>query len=247
MKVLIVDDEFRAREAVRQMLLLSFGNSLELSEAEGVKQALESIRNERPMLLLLDIRLQDGSGFELLEKIKHEKIPVIFITAYNEFAIKAFKYAALDYLLKPVDLDELTKAVREAIEKYNREDFNSKLGLLMEKLSKPDAARRITLKTTEFIYVVPIDSIIFCEADGAYTRFYLTDFRKIMVSKSIGEYEALINDPDFIRTHQSYLVNMKHVTCFDKGLSPSLITLHEHVIPVSTRRKDQVISYLNSL
>jgi two-component system, LytTR family, response regulator len=172
---------------------------------------------------------------------------VVFITAYNEFAIKAFKYAALDYLLKPVEMEELSRAVNEAIKINNRNGIADKLEMLLQRMKKTEASRKITLKTTEFIYVVPVDSILFCEADGAYTRFYLSDMRKVMVSKSLGEYEALIDDTDFIRTHQSYLVNMNHVIRFDKGLVPSLIMPHDHIVPVSSRKKEQVLNYLNQL
>jgi len=247
MRLLIVDDEVKARETLKSMIKLAYGQAHELHEADGVSNAIEQMQKVTPDLLLLDIRLKDGSGFELLEKIKHLKIPVIFTTAYNEYAIKAFKFAAVNYLLKPIDLDDLSQAINQLLDRFDKQHFQQKIDALMEHLNNPSPARKITLKTIESIHIVSLDQIIFCEADGAYTSFYLTDSRKLLVSKSIGEYEALINSKEFLRTHQSFLVNMNHVIRFDKGIQPVLITLHDYVVPVSSRKKDQVLNFLNHL
>lgn len=247
MRLLIVDDEAKARETLKSMIKLAYGQAHELHEADGVSNAIEQMQKVTPELLLLDIRLKDGSGFELLEKIKHLNIPVIFTTAYNEYAIKAFKFAALNYLLKPIDLDDLTQAINQVMQLFDQQQFQLRMDNLIEHLLNSNRARKITLKTTESIHVVSLDQIIFCEADGAYTNFYLTDSRKLLVSKSIGEYETLINSEDFLRTHQSFLVNMNHVIRFDKGLQPVLLTLHDYVVPVSSRKKDQVLNFLNHL
>lgn len=247
MRILIIDDEAKARETLKSMIKLAFGLEHELFEVDGVSNALKQIQKVTPELLLLDIRLKDGSGFDLLEKIKLQKIPVIFTTAYNEYAIKAFQFAAVNYLLKPIDLDDLTAAINHVKQLFDQKHFQQKMDLLIDHLNNSNPTRKITLKTTESIHVISLDQIIFCEADGAYTNFYLTDSRKLLVSKSIGEYEALINSKDFLRTHQSFLVNMNHVIRFDKGLQPVLLTLHDYVVPVSSRKKEQVLHFLNHL
>lgn len=247
MKILIVDDEVKARETLKSMIKLAYGVAHELHGADGVSSAMEQIQKVTPELLLLDIRLKDGSGFDLLQKIKVQKIPVIFTTAYNEYAIKAFKFSAVNYLLKPIDLDDLIQAINQVVQRFDQQQFQLRMDNLIEHLDKSNPARKITLKTTESIHVVSLDQIIFCEADGAYTIFYLTDSRKLLVSKSIGEYETLINSKDFLRTHQSFLVNMNHVIRFDKGLQPVLLTLHDYVVPVSSRKKEQVLHFLNQL
>jgi len=126
MRLLIVDDEVKARETLKSMIKLAYGQAHELHEADGVSNAIEQMQKVTPDLLLLDIRLKDGSGFELLEKIKHLKIPVIFTTAYNEYAIKAFKFAAVNYLLKPIDLDDLSQAINQLLDRFDKQHFQQK-------------------------------------------------------------------------------------------------------------------------
>jgi two-component system LytT family response regulator len=221
---------------------------IQINEADGVENAVRSIHQKKPDLLLLDIQLKDGNGFEILQEIKNVDLQVIFITAYQEYAIKACKASALDYILKPVDPDELILAINKAQQKIDKEKIFEKLESFMENISRTDQQlRKITLKTADSIHIVLVDDIVYCEGSGNYTTFHMKDKKNIMVSKPIGEYEDLISNRNFIRTHQSFLVNMDHVLRYEKGDGGFIITKNNDSIPVSTRKKDQLMQYLQNM
>lgn len=245
--ILIVDDETKAREVIGEMIRLYCTDSdIALREADGVQSGVAAIQHKTPDLLLLDIRLKDGNGFDLLNRIKHLAIPVIFITAYEEYAIKACKVSALNYLLKPVDPFELKDAIANAGKRIEREKLVERLDTFMQNFSGSERqVKRITLKTAESIYIINTSDIVFCEADGNYTTFYLLDKRRVTVSRPLGDYEEMIGSDRFIRTHQSYLVNMDHIIRYEKG-EGTIITVTEDKVPVSTRKKEQLLQFLNS-
>lgn len=247
MNILIVDDETRAREVIADMIRMYCNDSdISLEEADGVQTALAAIQRNAPDLLLLDIRLKDGNGFDLLNRIKHLELPVIFITAYEEYAIKACKVSALNYILKPVDPFELKDAIANAGKKIEREKLVERLDTFMQNYSGNERqVKRITLKTAESIYIVNTSDIIFCEADGNYTTFHLADKRQVTVSRPLGDYEEMIASSRFIRTHQSYLVNVEHITRYERA-EGIIVMVNDNKVPVSTRRKEQLLQFLNS-
>jgi two-component system LytT family response regulator len=247
MNILIVDDEKRARETIHEIIIQYGPEGTVINEADGVENAIKAIHKNKPDLLLLDIQLKDGNGFEVLKKIKNQDIHVIFITAYQEYAIKACKASALDYILKPVDPDELVIAIDKARQKIDKEKIVEKLDSFIVNMSGTDQQlRRITLKTVDSIHIIHISDIVYCEGSGNYTTFHMKDKKKIMVSKPIGEYEELISNLNFIRIHQSFLVNMDHILRYEKG-EGMVITIHEEPVPVSTRKKDQLMRYLQNI
>lgn len=244
MNILVVDDERKTREVIVQMIRNYCQGSFEIEEADSVGTALKTIRRRKPDLLLLDIQLKDGSGFSLLEELGNPELNVVFITAYEEYAIKACRASALDYLLKPVDVDELKDAIRKAQKRVEKDQ----LGTIIQNLkNEQKTIRKITLKTADSIYILNTNEIIYCQGSGNYTTFYLVDQRKILVSKPLGEYEELIGGSDFLRVHQSYMVNMNHILRYEKRDGGSIITIHNHSIPVSSRRKEQVMQFFNQL
>lgn len=247
-RALIVDDEKRARETIREVIKLYCPEITSISEADSVPTAVEAIHAENPDLLFLDIRLNDGSGFDVLKHLKDKKPGVIFITAYEEYAIQAFKVSALDYLLKPIDPDDFSAAVKRALQKINEGKFAERMDVFMKNMENASqGVKKMTLKTADSIHVINIADIVCCEADRNYTEFHLITGEKIVVSKSLGEYEDMLPVDSFLRVHQSYLVNVAYIKRYDKTDGGFLITVNEKTIPVSTRKKEQLIQFLAKL
>ncbi|WP_430405385.1 LytR/AlgR family response regulator transcription factor [Fluviicola sp.] len=242
MKILIIDDEKIARENCRMVLSHSGINDLVVREADSVASALQEIENFNPDLLLLDIQLHDKTGFDILQAIAPRYIPTIFITAYNDFALKAFQVSALDYLLKPFDPSELTAAILKAQKRIQNDKILEQLDVFRQQF-KPEEPKQMVLNTADVLHIVAIDDITYCLADGAYTHFFFVDRKEILVSKTLAHFESIINSTHFIRTHQSYLVNMRHVTQFDKRNGGFLILPNGIEIPVSTRKKEEVLAH----
>ncbi|MCD4691623.1 MAG: LytTR family DNA-binding domain-containing protein [Calditrichales bacterium] len=196
---------------------------------------------------MLDIEMQDGSGFDLLKMFPEPEFIPIFITAYNHYAIKAFKYSALDYLVKPVDPDELVRAVVKAGKYAEKKDIIKKIEVLntniLNKLSEP---QKIVLKTEQSIFIVDVSDIVNCESDGNYTTFYLKNDKKIVVSKIIKEFEQLLKHNNFFRIHQSHLINLNHLSSYDKQTG-YVIMADNKKLPVSLRKKNSLIDLLNKL
>lgn len=245
MKILIIDDEKMARENCQMVLSRSGIDNLVIREADSVPEALKEIEAFDPDLLLLDIQLHDKTGFDILQAIAPRHIPTIFITAYNDFALKAFQVSALDYLLKPFDPSDLTSALLKAQKQIQNSRILEQLDVFRQQL-KPVGSKRIVLNTADTMHIVDVNEITYCLADGAYTHFFFIDRKSILVSKTLAHFESIIDNSQFIRTHQSYLVNMHHVTQFDKRNGGFLILPNGIEIPVSTRKKEEVLAHFKT-
>ncbi|UII33183.1 LytTR family DNA-binding domain-containing protein [Fulvivirga ulvae] len=250
MKILIVDDEWGVREALRNMLKAHFSGKLEIEEADNIYKAIEATKIFKPEIILLDIELKDGTGFDFLQQAPPVGFAVIFITAYSEYAIKAFKFNAIDYLLKPVDPIELQQAVEQAL-KSKPEHQRAQIDALVSHLRKPSKANKyIVLKTAETIYFQDVSEVIRCESSGNYTTFYLQATQmvsKIVVSKPLKEYEELLTPFGFFRIHQSHLINLACMRLFDKREGGYVIMRNGEKIPVSSRRRESLIGILDAL
>ncbi len=245
MKILIVDDEKMARENCLIVLSRTGIDNLATREADSVASALKEIADFNPDLLLLDIQLNDKTGFDVLQAISPRYIPTIFITAYNDFALKAFQVSALDYLLKPFDPSDLTAALLKAHKRIQNDKILDQLDVFRQQI-KTNEPKRIVLNTADMLHIIDVDDITYCLADGAYTHFFFTDRKQILVSKTLAHFEGIISSNQFIRTHQSYLVNMRHVTQFDKRNGGFLILPNGIEIPVSTRKKEEVLAHFKA-
>jgi len=233
--LIIVDDEPKARDTIRNILELSSLDIKIEAEAGSVGEAFDVISKKRPEILLLDINLSDGSGFDLLRRFVKISFKVIFITAFEEYAVRAFRYSALDYIMKPVKASELIDAVERAGESIEKDQMSLKLNTL---LSNIDKLRKIILKTAESIHIIQVEEIIRCEADVNYTHFYLSNGKHLIVSKPLKEYAELLEPAGFFRTHQSHLINMEHILRYDRSDGGSLVMDDESTIPVSSRKKE---------
>jgi two-component system LytT family response regulator len=246
--VVIIDDEKKARSALRQMIDLSCPNVSILDEADGVDQGIKAIEKHKPDVILLDIKMKDGSGFDLIKQLSHIESKIIFVTAYNEFAVNAFKFSAIDYLLKPVDPDDLALALKKAEQSISTEKNNKYLESLLDNFAgAAKQLKKIALKTANNIHLVNVSEIIYCKSDGNYTEFHCVNNPKILVSKPIGDYEDLFNTYNFIRTHHSYLINISHAVRFDKNDGGSMLMSNGESTPVSARKKDTLIEAINKL
>lgn len=245
-KAIIIDDENRTRDLIAKMIN-SFGLDIEaISAADSVESGIKAIEEHKPDLVFLDIQMPDGTGFDLLRSIDNKKFDVIFITAHEEFAIKAIKFSALDYILKPVDPTELKAAVERALASLN----SSKEDVQFEALNNNMQAqqkRRLVLKTQESVHVVDLEQIIRCEADRNYTSFFLTEGRKILVSKTLKEYETLLTGYNFLRVQQSHLVNLDYVDRYDKGNGGSVVMKDGSEVPLSPAKREIFFKILENL
>jgi len=250
MLALVVDDEKRARETICKIIELYTPSITTVMEAATVKDAVLAIRLHKPQLIFLDIRLEDGNGFDVLEQVKNRSLNVIFITAYNEYALKALKISAIDYILKPIDPEEFVEAVRKTMSKIAKNKIEERIDLFLQNMNTKDTEvvlNKITLRTLDNIYIVKIADIIYCQAERNYTTFYLLGGEKIIVSKNLREYEELLPKDGFMRPHQSYLVNLNHIIRYEKGDSHLLICSEGCNIPVSLRKREQVVKALNNI
>lgn len=247
MTILIIDNEPGIRNTLSELIKQIGFPFSRIVEASGVKDGIQRIQTENPDIVFLDIEMEDGTGFDLMKQLPAPKFQLIFVTAHNQYAVDAFKFSAIDYLLKPVDPDELKISLDKAATNIESKSLKDQIDILLQQIAgKPDKDRRIVLKDIENIYFVKVSEILYCMADGTYTRFYLQSAKEILVSKNLKEYETLLEPLGFLRTHHSYLVNPDKITIYDKSDGGALILEGGLSVPVSQRKKEAIISILES-
>jgi len=245
-KVLIIDDETRTRELIAKMID-SFGFDVQcIPEGENVQSGIEAIQKHNPDIVFLDIQMPDGTGFDVIRSIEDKSFEVIFITAHEEFAIKAIKFSALDYLLKPVDTAELKAALERALESIDANKEVKQFDALQSNIN-PSENRRLVLKTQESVHVVDLDDIIRCEADRNYTSFFLVGGKKILVSKTLKEYENLLSNHNFLRVQQSHLINIDFVDRYDKKNGGAVVMKDGSEVPLSPAKREVFFKRLENL
>ena len=238
-RAIIIDDEQESRNTVVNILNNFCKNIQIIAQAENVKEGLEKVINGKPDVVFLDIRMPDGTGFDLLEKLPEIRFRIIFVTAYDQYALKAIKFSALDYVLKPVDPRQLI----DAVEKLKKPE--SDFGLISKQIStllrNKNGFERITLPTFEGLRFIILKDIIRCEADSNYTSFFLNSGEKVLVTKTLKEYDEILSGLDFIRVHQSHLVNSKYIERYLKGDGGTIIMTDGSEVEVSRRRKEEFL------
>lgn len=239
-KAILIDNESFVRDDVREKLTTYFSKEIVVvAEANGVKTGLAVISDHKPDLIFLDINMDDGTGFDLLNQCAHKHFDIIFITGFDQHAIKAIKVGALDYVLKPIDDDEFKQAVQKSVDNYEKENDLEKLVEISSDYFRGVEKKRVILKTSDTVYAIYEDDIIYCRSDGNYTTFYTQQLEKIVVSKPLKQVEEILSENSFIRCHQSYIVNKKHVLKYNK--QGVLIVHLDFKVPVSSRRKDYAL------
>lgn len=241
MRAILIDDEISNLENLRTLLEKHCPQVNILATAQTVGAAVDAIEKHVPNLVFLDIQMGSQTGFDVLKLLPVRNFEVVFVTAYDQYGIQAVKFAALDYLLKPIDIEELMQAVSKAESKFEKHVQTSQLDFLLQQLIKPEPnLSKIALPMQSEIRYVSLSEIIRCEADNSYTHFFLTQDEKIVVSKSLKEYADLLCPNGFLRTHQSHLVNPKFVKSWLKEDGGMLLLVSGEKIPISKPNKDVV-------
>ena len=245
-KTLIIEDEQKSREMLAGIIQKNCPELTITGLANNVKEGVEMIKSQNPELVFLDISMPDGSGFDMLEQVAGHKFELIFATASDQHAIRAIKYSACDYLLKPIDIDELKLAVEKVVKKKNAIPNMENLQFLIQHLKRADENfQKITLPTGNAYEIINVKDIVRCEADGSYTNFYLSDKRKLMISAGLKHYEDLLPESEFIRVHHHHLINMNHVVRFLKEDGGYAIMSDGSKIEISRRKKETFMEKLN--
>ena len=247
LRTIIIDDEAPVRETLTRLLVLHCPQVKLIGEAGSVADGLKLIRDLHPQLVLLDISMGDGTGFDLLRQVETIDFKVIFITAYEKYAVQAFKYAAVDFLLKPINPEELADAVKRA-EILVQEHFNTQFQALEENLrSDFRQKKKIVLKTLENIYLVDMQNITLCESDGCYTIIHTIAGDHIMVSRTLHEFDLMFSEQGFYRVHKSYLINLLQIKRFEKQEGGYVILNDDHRIPVASRKREELMELFEKL
>lgn len=245
-KAIIIDDEKSSREAISGIVKLVADDVEIVGEAANVKDGISLIHNSSFEILFLDIDLPDGTGFNVIENIPNLNFNVIFTTAHNDHALKAFRYSAIDYLLKPIDPDELIEALNKVRRKEKLKNMNSKIELLYENYNQKKF-EKISIPTKDGFEIVSIQDITQFSAENNYTNVHLKNGRKILVTRTIKVYDDLLSSSGFMRTHQSHLVNLLSITKYTNG-DGGYVTLSDNsVVDVARRKKDSLLKLLKNL
>ena len=242
MKTVIVDDRNSIREFITQ--LLSNMDDIEVvGEAENVEHAISVINTKKPDLILLDIQLPDGNGFEILEGLTYTDYRVIFVTSNEEFALKAFKYSALDYVVKPIDPEVFYSSIEKAKSHFSAGDQQLKIQSLIETLTSNKTTKKLVLNTQETVHVVNSEEITRCESDGSYTLVYFQE-RKIMISRKLKDFEEMLSGLSFYRSHRSHLINLNFVDRYEKKDGGYIIMKDNTSVPLSAAKKEEFFELL---
>ncbi len=238
-KVIIVEDELHAREFLKNIITTYCSNLHIAAMASDVEEGVAAIKTHQPDIVFLDIEMQTGTGFDLLQQFSQPAFDVIFTTAYDHYAIKAIKFSAVDYLLKPIDFEELQQAVEKVIGKKQDNSSQQALQLLLKNLQSPqNAEQSITLATSEGLEFIPLHQIIRIEASGPYSHFYLKEKRKIIVSRNLKEYETMLSDHGFFRVHNSHIINIKEVRRMIKTDGGYAVMSDDTHVTISPKKKE---------
>ena len=244
-KAVIIEDEKKSAEALVQLLQKNCPDIVLLGKAENVKEGIDLVSKLQPELIFLDVMMPDGTGFDVLEKLSNLKFDVIFTTATDKFAVKAIKYSALDYLLKPIASEELMMAVKKVVDRVKQVSNEENLRSLLENVKQNENQyTKITLPAGQAYEIVFIKDIIRCEANDNYTNVFLSGGKKFLVSGTLKHYEDLLPENDFIRVHHGHLINMNHMIRFLKEDGGYAVMSDGSKVEVSRRKRDDFLNKL---
>ncbi|MCB9081525.1 MAG: response regulator transcription factor [Lewinellaceae bacterium] len=242
LKAIIVEDEFHSRETLKSFLESYCPEVVLVDTAAQVNEAVEKISLLRPDLVFMDIELQAGTGFDVLSRLTHLDFHLIFTTAFEHYAIKAIKFSSIDYLLKPIDLDELMAAVQKVKRLKDSQNQSELLDNLLQNMRAGSMeGHKICLSTAEGVEFLPAKEILFCEANGSYTKFHLADGRLLIVSKNLKEYENLLLDHRFMRVHNSFLINLNEVKKYVRADGGYIVMNNDKMVSISPSRRDDFL------
>lgn len=249
---LLIDDDKHLRAGLKALLDRYTDDIAIVGEAESVKTGIAAIQKWRPQVIFLDIHLSDGTGFDILEKLATEsgkiRSHIVFITAHEQYAVKAFKFSALDFILKPVDPEELQQTIKKIKEATGRSDSFEHIDLLLENIRKKvDNYKRIALSTSDGIHLFEVSDIIRCEAKVNYTQFYIKNHKPVLISKTLKEYEEILTEHGFERVHQSHLINLAYLKSYIKSDGGYVIMADNTHIPIAQSKKEKLQELIKAL
>jgi len=239
---IIIDDEAKNIKLLQNMLQLHCPSIKILATDTSAKNGLLLIEELQPQLVLLDIEMPHLNGFDLLKKLDPVNFEVIFVTAFSNYAVEAFEHRATGYVTKPINAEKLVAAVNNASKRIEEKNINKNLFSLIEQNTRQTAPDKIPLSTSNGLVFVKLSDIMYCESSGNYTNFFLSDGKKIMVSRQLGEYEKLLSETSFFRIHDKYIIQLSYIKEYLKGSGGSIVLENGQEIPVATRRKDEFLA-----
>lgn len=246
---IMIDDEQSCIDRLSGLLSTHCAQSVRLAgTADSVPKGIQLIESTQPALVFLDVQIGDETGFDLLRKLNEIRFEVIFTTAFEKYAVQAFKFSAIDYLLKPVDPDDLQDAIGKLQEKLSKQEMAAKVEILFHNLKTMEgASKRISVPTLHGLEFLQVRDIIRCESDVNYTNIFLKDRQKITVAKTLKEFEELLTDYNFFRVHNSHLINLSHIKKYNKGTGGYVTMADNSEVEVSTRRKEEFLKKIAAM
>ncbi|MEP7319074.1 MAG: LytTR family DNA-binding domain-containing protein [Panacibacter sp.] len=248
-RTIIVDDEQHCIDRLSGLLAQHCSSTIHLMDVfKTVEDGLNAIKKLQPDLVFLDVQIHDKTGFDLLKQLDEINFEVIFTTAHEKYAVQAFKFSAIDFLLKPVDADDLKQSVSKLTEKISKEESSKKMEVLFHNLKNMQGvSKRICVPVMTGLVFLQVNDIIRCESDINYTTIFLKDKQKLLVAKTLKEFEEMLTDYQFFRVHNSHLINLSYVKSYNKGKGGSVSMTDNSEIEVSTRRKDEFLKKLTEM
>ncbi len=248
----LIEDDGNLREGLKGLFKLYVPEIEIVGEAESVAMGVSVLESVKPDVVFLDIHLNDGTGFDILEKIAQEygriSFQTVFITAHEQYAIKAFRFSALDFLLKPIDPDELRKVIIKIKETIERNESFANINLLLENIRmKVDNFKRIALSNSDGVHLFNVSDIIRCESEDNYTTFYIRNSKPVLISKTLKEYEELLSGHGFERIHQSHLINLAYLKSYIKKDGGYVVMADNSQLPISQRKRERLQEILKSI
>jgi two-component system LytT family response regulator len=243
-KTIIIEDEQQSAE-VLELMLQKFSDIIEVvAVCNTPAKGIESIQKKSPDLVFLDIEMPRMNGFEMLKKLGPIDFEIVFTTAYNKYAINAIKMSALDYLLKPIDKEELAKAIRKCQQSLEQKNMGYKMDVLLKNLSQHNALEKtLTLASLDGVRFIKMKDIIRLEANGRYTKFYLTNKEVIVSSRTLGDFEETLSANEFFRIHETHIINLLYIDRFHKGNNYVLLS-DKTELPLARRRKEEFLKLI---
>jgi two-component system LytT family response regulator len=244
MKAIIIDDELSGREVLKKLVELNCPDVTVIHTLNSIETGLQAIREVKPELVFLDIQMPNASGFDLLNQLDKIDFEIIFVTAHDAYAIKAFKYSAVDYLLKPIKVSELIDAVNKAAERVEKKHAGDHIKFMMDKISpskKTFLNNKILLPTLGGYNIIEVSEITYCKSESNYTRFNFVDGKNLLVSKTLKEFEPILLDNNFFRIHRSFIINLNCIAKYNKGKGGEVVMKDGAILEVSREKKDEFL------
>lgn len=245
MTIAIVDDSCDARSALATLLKRNISNAI-IVEADGVEDGISLVQRTKPEVVFLDVMMGDGTGFDLLSKIPNQDFKVVFVSGYDTYAVRAFKYSAVDYLVKPVVESELIDTLSRLSKSLSKQSIDLMMAALQINADQSKKRKQLVLRDAEAVYATDIKDIIRCQSSNNYTTFYFQGRPTLMITKPLKEFEELLEDMDFFRTHQSHLINLDYLEKFQRKEGGFAIMKDGTEIPVASRKRELLIEKLSN-